>query len=38
MVRKKLDGTIRILWNGKPLKFKEILPQKEANRPESDVA
>jgi hypothetical protein len=38
IVRKKLDGTIRILWDGKPLTYKELLPQKEANRSESDVA
>jgi hypothetical protein len=38
MVRKKLDGTINILRGGKPLKFKELLSKKEANRPASDVA
>jgi hypothetical protein len=38
MVRKKPDGRIDILWDGKPLKFKELLPKKEANRPVSDVA
>ena len=38
IVRKKLDGTITILWNGKPLKTIEIQPQKEACQPGSQVA
>jgi hypothetical protein len=38
MVRKKLDGTISVLWNGKPLKIKEILPNKEVKQPESAAA
>ena len=38
IVRKKLDGTIGILWDGKPLKIKELLPKKEANQPVSAVA
>jgi hypothetical protein len=37
-VRKKLDGTIGILWDGKPLKIKELLPKKETNQPVSAVA
>jgi hypothetical protein len=28
MVRKKLDGTICILRDGKPLKFKKLLPKR----------
>jgi hypothetical protein len=38
IVKKKLDGTISILWNGKPLKIKKLLHKKEANQPVSDVA
>ena len=38
IVRKKLDGTIGILWDGKPLKIKELLPKKDANQPVSAVA
>jgi hypothetical protein len=42
-VRRKLDGTISILRDGKPrdaipLKFIEILSKKEANRQASDAA
>jgi hypothetical protein len=42
-VRRKLDGTIRVLRDGKPqegipLKFIEILSKKEANRQTSDAA
>jgi hypothetical protein len=38
MVRKKLDGTISVLWNGKPLKITEILPKKEVKQLESAAA
>jgi hypothetical protein len=37
-VRKKLDRTISVLWNGKPLKIKEILPSKVVKQPESAAA
>jgi hypothetical protein len=37
-VRRKLDGTISILRDGKPLKFIEILSKKEADRSVSDAA
>jgi hypothetical protein len=37
-VRKKQDGAICILRDGKPLNFIELLPQKETVRPVSDVA
>ena len=38
IVRKKLDGAISILRDGKPLKNKELLSKKEANQPVSNVA
>ncbi|MDR0629441.1 MAG: hypothetical protein LBG24_07395 [Treponema sp.] len=38
IVRKNLDGTLRILWEGKPLKIKEVLPTKEADQPVTNVA
>jgi hypothetical protein len=38
IVRKKLDGAIRILWEGKPLKIKEVLPKKEADQSAPNVA
>jgi hypothetical protein len=37
-VRKKLDGTICILWEGKPLKIKEVVPKNEAGQPATNVA
>jgi hypothetical protein len=37
-VRKKLDGTISILWNGNPLKIKELLSNKEVKQPGSTAA
>jgi hypothetical protein len=38
LVHKKLDGSIVILWNNKPLKIKEIVPKKEGVQPTSRAA
>jgi hypothetical protein len=37
-MKKKLDGTIHVYWKDKPLKIKELLPNKEVRPSASGIA